>query len=473
MKWVDGLNGCERGLRGSLALAALCLSVLPGLGQSGGSYYEFGTVVEAGAHTVEVQAYDRQTQRMVQHSFLRNRETKADPLRVGDEVEVIFTANGREWTARRVVVLPVGFPSAGPAPVGPPEVASEVPPTGAGTRAKGRSLPPAPVVRIAKAPTAVDLSSKNGPKVAAITPVPLGIAAGYGSPAPVPVTRTIAREEPTAACHQSDPNWGNEPLSIAVLDFRYPTEREEAHDIGKASGGSGMAVADLVYTRLRQLPDYAIDRGDSRRLDRSDIAGAARLGRELGVDAVLEGTFFPVQDPPTPDGFEGKLRGYELHAGLVDTCTGQVLMKLASMSCPAGTSGGGSGCTPLSVTTKEAEDPESYAGAFNSAITAMLYPLEHNGGSVNQIGPAGVVVLNQNGTLTVRLANGMSVRPGEQLSVRATRLTKNPTTYTLENLHDQEIGRLTIKNVQGVMATGSYVGDMPAKVGDALQTLSK
>ena len=440
------------------------------------SYFEFGTLVGLSARTVEVQAFDTRTQKMVQQSFLRTRDTHTDLLKVGDQIEIIFTAKGGEWTARRLFTLPAGIPSGGlPSGETPLAASTEGSVPGSVTRSKNKgALPPAPAVRVAKIPTAVALGTKSLPKVAAVTPVPLGISAGYSKPAPVPVTRTVTREQPGAACHQADPDWPKEPLRIAVLDFRYPTEREEAHDITRESGGSGMAVADLVYTRLSQLPQFIVDRGDHRRLDRSDIAGAARLGRELGADAVLEGTFFPLQDPPAADGTEGKVNGYELHAGMVDTCTGQVLLKLASMNCPVGVSvnSGVKGCTALSVTTKQAENPGSYSGAFDAAIGALLNPLEHNGGTVGQMGPAGVVVLNQNGTMTVRLANGIDVRPGQQLAVHATRLTKNPTTYTLEELHDQEIGRFTVRSLQGVMATGAFVGDIPALVGDGLESIA-
>lgn len=454
--------------------AAMCIAPRAALCQTPGSYYEFGTVASINAHTLELQALDRKSQRPVQHSFLRTRETRSDAIRVGDKVEVIFTANGGEWMARRVVALAAGFPSEAPAPSFAGAASTGATASGAATRSKGRGTLPAPIERVAASPIAVDLGSNAAPKVAAIKPVPLGMAAGYGAPAPVPVRKAVAREIPAAACHQSDPEWARRPLSIAVLDFRYPTEREEAHDQGKASGGSGMAVADLVYSRLRQVPEYTVDRGDRRRLDRSDIAGAARLGRELGVDAVLEGTFFPLQDPPDADGYPGKLQGYQLNAGLVDTCTGQVLMKLASVNCaPAAATGSGqSGCRPISVTTREAEDPEKYAGAFQTTIAAMLYPLEHNGGMVGKPGPAGEVVLDQGGTLTLRLADGSKVRVGQQLSVHASRLIKNATTYTLENLQDEEIGRVLIKDVQGVMATGVYVGDIPAKAGDGLELVA-
>jgi hypothetical protein len=473
--------------RSGLTGLGLILGAVACLAQNGTegpqSYFEFGTVVALGTHTLELQAFDARTRKIVQHSFMRTRETHQDPLKVGDQVEVIFTAHGGEWTARRLLLLPAGIPSSGPAPGGPPlETASAGPaaPTMTSSvaavgnsRTKNRGdLPPAPVVRVARPPSAVALGARTVPKVAPITSVPLGISAGYSTPAPVPVTRTIAREQPTAACHQSDPEWPTQPLRIAVLDFRYPTEREEAHDITKQSGGSGMAVADQVYTRLTQLPQYAVDRGDRRRLDRSDIAGAARLGRELGADAVLEGTFFPIEGTPDPDGSPGRLSGYELHAGLVDTCTGQVLLKLASVNCPSGESIGAKACTPVTLTPRDAEDPDAHAAAFNAAITALLFPLEHNGGSVGTLGSAGVVVLSQNGRLTVRLPDGFAIRPGQQLAVHASRLTKNPTTYTLEDLHDQEIGRFTVQSVQGPMATGTFVGDRPALVGDALEPVS-
>ena len=442
-------------------------------GQNVNSYYEFGTLVSSGLRSFEVKVLEQSPHKTVVRKFLRTHDTKSDPLHVGDQVEVLFTTSGGGWIARRIIALPAGVPSEGPAPSGVDQ------PTRTRSTAETKSKDPgdslAPVIRTVPAPSIVHLGSKNLPQVAPIITVPLGVQGGYSSAPPSPVTRMVPRQPPSAACHQSDPSWARQPITIAVLDFRYPTEREESHDTGKTSGGSGMAVADLVYSELKQRTGFLVDRGDRRRLDRSDIAGAARLGRELGVDAVLEGTFAPLRDLPGSGEYEGKLRGYELNAGVVDTCTGQVLMKLTSDTCTRISNGQAeaTGCRSLVVTPKEAEDPDAHATAFGKAIDALLHPLEPERLPANMPGVLGAVVTAQNGTLTGRLAPGVNVRSGDALTVHASRLAKNPTTYTLESLQDQEIGRVTIKAVQGSDVTGSYVGDIPAKVGDSLEVVLK
>ncbi len=462
---------------------------------TGRTYFEFGTVVGVGEKTVDVQTYDARRQRTVRHPFVLTRGVRADVVRPGDPVEVIYTVDGTEWRLERMLLLHGGVPQAGPppgareeaaggAPIAPPPLAAPaiaapaIAPPGiapAGDRlatqpSGGSRLFAAPAPPAVRAASAVNLGSKAAPKVAAVTPVPLGIAAGYSSKPPVAKTWAVARETPAAECHQSDPEWASEPLSIAVLDFRYPTEREEAHDVGQASGGSGMAVGDLIYERLKGQREFAVDRGDRRRLDRSDIAGAARLGRELGVDAVLEGTFQPIVDPPAEDGFPGKLRGYSLHAGVVDTCTGQVLMKLNSSSCAAAGAEGGSAtaCEELSVSTRDAEDPEEHAKAFEAPIGALLAGLEHP--AALGVAPAGRVEAVHGETVTLKMAEGAGgLATGDQLSVRATRLAKNPSTYTLQFFDGQEIGRVTVRSVRGTEVVGTYAGDVPARLGDAVE----
>jgi hypothetical protein len=460
------------------------LSVASATAQNGrgtDSYFEFGTVVALSAHRVEVQTFNQQTRRFEQHSFAIGRESRAEPARVGEQVEVIYSlvggAAGNDWTVRRMLVLHEGVPKFGP-------------PAGVDLTAAGEAAPPGPrpavkmpapivrssnQVRAAGTPNPVNLPSNSGAKPVAVVAVPAIVAPRV----PTAVVLGVNREAPSAECRQSDPNWSSEPLSMAVLDFRYPTEREEAHDIGKTGGGSGTALADIVFNRLKEQPEYQVDRGDRRRLDRADIAGAAKIGREMGVDAVLEGTFWPQEEP-------GK--GYELRAGLVDTCTGQVLMKMQSVSCPGGGSAAGSmvmvlgptdvpppkpvACKHFSVTTEQAAEPDAYAGAFAPAINALLFPLEHNFGSLDKPGTAGVVTGMTNGSVLVKLVAGAGVKVGDQIAVHASRLTKNPTTYTLQYLQDQEIGRLTVRSLQGSVAVGTYQGDIFPKAGDAVDVVT-
>lgn len=480
------------------------------------TYFEFGTVVALGQRNLDIQLYDEHKQRIVQHSFVLGKETRADLVHVGDTVEIIYTP-GVDWTVRRVVLLTAGIPKSGPPTDGAREVpmtanaklpqplagakvpatvsaavgrtttaAAKVPPTttasikggvaGSAPTAAPRNVAIPTAAGAAKnsaTASAVDLGNSAKPKATSVIDVPLG--AGEAALPKTPTAKAVAHEMPAEECNRSSADWPSLPLRLAVLDFRYPTEREEAHDVGTTGGGSGTAVADLIYSRLDQLNEFAMSRGDRTRLYRGDFAGAARVGRELGVDAVLAGTFAPVDPPAGSDPDFPPPKTYELRAGIVDTCTGQLLMRLISVSCPDGldpnSAINGPSCKRFAVTAKQAMDPKDAAGSFRSPLDALLYPLEHNGPQPGTQGSAGIVTAADNSAVTIKLPAGAHLKPGDQVALHGSRLTKNPTTYTLHNLHDEEIGRLTLKSVQGGIASGTFVGDFPPQPGDTAELI--
>ena len=480
------------------------------------TYFEFGTVVSLGQRTLAIQLFDEHRQRVVQHSFILNKETRTDVVHVGDTVEIIYMP-GLDWTARNVVLLTAGIPMSGPPTDGAREVpvatsaripqqasgakvpaavtsgvsrtasaAGRVPATSAAALKGGPVAAPtttaprnvavpatAVAAKSAAAASAVDLGSSARPKATSVMDVPLG--AGEAALPKTPTATSVAHEMPAEECNRSSADWPSLPLRMAILDFRYPTEREEAHDIGTTGGGSGTAVADLIYARLDQLNEFAMSRGDRTRLYRADFAGAARVGRELGVDAVLAGTFAPVDPPPGSDPDFPPAKSYELRAGIVDTCTGQLLLRLTSVSCPAGldpnSAVNAAFCKRFAVTAKQAMDPKDAARSFRAPLDALLYPLEHNGPPPGTQGSAGVVTYADKGAVTIKLSAGTHLKPGDQVALHGSRLTKNPTTYTLHNLHDEEIGRVTLKSMQGGIASGTFVGDFPPKAGDTAELI--
>ena len=467
------------------------------------TYFEFGTVVSVGQRSVDIQTFDQQKQRTVQHSFVFSRDSRADVVRIGDPVEVIYTG-GTEWTIRRLVMLNTAIPEPGPpagdhrevpAPVSvrivpaPPSSARVAAPTSAAVHGAAKTSAavasasnvalPAASAGSVKAPSAagsVDLGITSKSKLAAaVIDVPLG--ADEAALPKTPKTREVAHETPVAECNRSSADWPAQPLRLAVLDFRYPTEREESHDVGTTGGGSGTAVADLIYARLDQLNQFAMIRGDRTRLYRADFAGAARVGRELGADAVLAGTFQPVDPPPGSDpDFPGP-KSYELRAGIVDTCTGQLLLRLTSVTCAEGldpnSAINAASCNRFSVTAKQATDPKEQVNAFRAPIDALLHPLEHNGPPPGTQGSAGVVTTVSSGSVTIKLASGANLKAGDQVALHAWRLTKNPTTYTLHNLHDEAIGRVSISHVQNGIATGTFAGDFPPQPGDTAELITE
>jgi len=509
----------------ALAACVLCLCAISTLAQTPdqASYFEFGKVVAIGHTTVDIQTFDPQRQRLVQHSFALSKETRADIVHVGDSVEVVFVPLNGDWALRRMIVLAGGIPREGaPPPAGAQASAPPLPATQLTTPQTAWIQPPVsrpatsqpsaapPTASAVQIPTpkpkpvkkAVHNKPLPAPSIAINTPPPVApnslavSAAPKTLPGVVPVSLGAAPESivkarsvkdasidhPAYECNRSSQDWPAQPLRIAVLDFRYPTDREESHDIGTTGGGSGTAVADLVFSRLESLQEtddrYAFSRGDRRRLDRADFAGAARLGRQLGVDAVLAGTFVPVPSPNAADDpFAPKT--YELRAGLVDTCTGQLLMQTSSVSCVGGLEPGltagadPASCHRLATSATETADPKSHAQAYKPLLDDLLFPLEHDGRPPGTPGSAGVVsgvLPGVNGNqVTIQLAPRSQVRPGDQLPIQASRLIKNPTTYTLQNLQSAEIGKVSIQTVSGGTARGVFIGDYVPRLGDAVQ----
>ena len=473
-----------RVLRKGLPACFLISSIaVPGVAQTQRSYYEFGTVVAIGSNSIDLQNFDPQLQRMVQHSFALSSRTRADVVHVGDPVEVLFTAGSGEWLLERLIVLAAGFPLSGlpPAPASreasrgaaatarQPAVARDkrASPAAVSSGSAAHAAPSSPAAQPAL------LGSAAAPKSTSVVPVALGSPAEAKARANAGKTNAVAIDHPAEECNRSSADWPAQPLRIAVLDFRYPTEHEEAHDNGISGGGSGTAVADLVFARLEddeQSDDrFLVSRADRRRLDRSDFAGAARLGRQLGVDAVLAGTFVPVAEPADAEGFAVVPKTFELRAGIVDTCTGQLLLQTSSVVCAGAVSPGitagadPKSCTRYAITASESANPKAYLQDFKAPLDALLYPLEHQGAS-GQGG--GVVTRVSQDKVTVQLPTHSGVRAGDQLVLYASRLAKNPTTYTLQNLQHGEIGRMSIQTIQGDLASGSYTGDFTPHAGD-------
>ena len=506
-------------LAAALSAPLLFTGAPPALAQTAPlSYFEFGTVVALGRGTVEIQTFDPQLKRAVQHAFVLGKGSRADVMHAGDAVEVIYTPNGDDWVIRNLVVLSAGIPQQG-VPAGtrlasgatPGQLASAggpvktVPKAGnvalsggsAGKNAAARagnvtlptqsasnqrsqsagtvSLPAqSSTARPANSSVAaVGLGGGASKAVPGVISVPLG--AEPGSLPIAPKIKTVSHTDPSAECNRSDATWPDQPISIAVLDFRYPTDREEAHDVGTTGGGAGTAVADLVLERLTSEDrGVTYSRGDRDKLYRADFAGAARLGRRMGVDSVLAGTFQPIDQPLDKDGFAPP-PVYELRAGLVDTCTGQLLERLSSAICPGGIDTGGtqSGCKRFSVTAKQASDPRETKRAFTPALDALLLPLEHEGTPPGQKGSAGTVTAVNGATVTIKMAPGTKQKVGDLIALHAWRLSKNFSTYTLHRLQDEEIGRVTVTSVSNGVATGTFQGDFPPKAGDTAESVSE
>ena len=345
------------------------------------------------------------------------------------------------------------------------------------------SLSKAPVVSKPAAPSQpVALGGAASKTVPGVVAIPLGVSGGEAGPR-TPKVKGVAQEAPGQQCGR-DADWGSLPISMAVLDFRYPTEHEEANDVSKTGGGSGTAIADLVYNELAaEQPDFTMRRGDREKLFRMDFAGAARLGRQLGVDVVLLGTFAPVEVISADPAYPAPTQAYTLRAGVVETCTGQLLYRLSSLTCPAPADGGANGppppkgsvapsCPGSEIAVKDTINPRASSGAYRQPIKLLLEPLLRNTTPEGMVGSAGVVTAVAGNVVTIKVGpEGAKV--GVPVSIHSFRLAKNPTTNTLQRFMDTEIGRMMVQRVSGGIATGVYQGDVPPKVGDTAEVITE
>ena len=400
-------------------------------------------------------------------------------------------------SAPSVVQAPAPASTAATAPAAaaytpPPAVVPARKPVSTGRAAKNA----APAVPARTANTALNKAPAAAPKSTAGTqPVALGGAAGKAIPGVVsipmgvagtsaaprsPTLKGVQQEAPGQECGR-EADWPSLPISMAVLDFRYPTENEEANDISKTGGGSGTAVADLVYNQLAaEQPEFQMRRGDREKLFRMDFAGAARLGRQIGADTVLLGTFAPVEVPSPDPSFPNPVKAYTLRAGVVETCTGQLLYKLTSITCPAAPGGGPPpvkgalppSCPGSEIAVKDTVNPLESAGSYKQPIDMLLGPLLHNTTPAGVIGSAGVVTAVNGNNVTIRIGP-QGARSGVPVSIHAFRLAKNPTTNTLQRFEDTEIGRVMVQRVNGSIATGTYAGDVAPKPGDTVEVITE
>jgi hypothetical protein len=206
------------------------------------TYYEFGTVVSVGQRTILIATQDPQKQKSVQHSFALAGDSRADVVRPGDNVEVIFMADA-DWTIHRLILLNAPIPRPGPPPGDhrevPEAIGIHIVPSTSGSKTpagstRGVAIPTAPGVAAgagAKTASARDVaipSATSGsartqsggksvelgitgkpPKSASVIDVPLG---GDEVTQPkVAKPKEIAREAPLEECNRSSADWPTQP----------------------------------------------------------------------------------------------------------------------------------------------------------------------------------------------------------------------------------------------------------------------
>ena len=302
---------------------------------------------------------------------------------------------------------------------------------------------------------------------------------------------------------------GQQKKRVAVLNFEYGTVQSSVAAIFGTNQDVGKGISDLLVQKLVQDGKYsviernAIDKvlgeqnfGNS---DRVDSSTAAKIGKILGVDAVIMGsiTQFGRDDKNTTVG-GGALGGYGSKFGLggvgkhnakavvgvtarlVDTTTAEILAAVTGTgeSTRSGTSligagGGGGNAGGGGLDMSSSNFANTILGeAVHKAVDSMATQLDEKAAALptRQLEVSGIVADVTGNTLVLNVGSKDGVKVGDVLDIsRPVKTVKDPNTGKILRTITSKMGTATVTDVDSQSATANYSGGSPAKVGDAVK----
>lgn len=298
---------------------------------------------------------------------------------------------------------------------------------------------------------------------------------------------------------------------IAVMDFDYATVQNYVSEIFGTRQDVGKGVADLLVDRLVSDGHYSvIERKAIEKImaeqnfsnsDRVDPNSAAKLGKILGVDAIVTGsiTQFGRDDQNRSVGgtaFGGLAGKYGLggvgqkkskavvgiSARLVSTDTAEILAVASGkgQSTRSGTSllgagGGGGNGGGGAYDMSNSNFADTILGeAVEQAVTQVAGHLEQSESQLptHVNAPASGLVADVSGkTLVVNIGSQAGLKVGDRLAVkRIGRQITDPATGKVIRRIEESLGEILVTEVDDTSAVGTYTGPGVPKVGDAVRT---
>ena len=296
---------------------------------------------------------------------------------------------------------------------------------------------------------------------------------------------------------------------VAVFDFDYSTVQTSSSAVFGTNVDIGKGIADLVVENLVKSGTYSvIDRKALQKVleeqnfsnsDRADVNSAAKLGKILGVDAIILGsiTQFGSDEKTTSVGGGGGIRIGGFGIGGVSRKESKAVVNLSGRMISADTAeilgvAGGKGESKRSGTSLLGSGGSSAAlggagldmtnsnfqqtiigEAVMQAVNAMSKELDGNAGKVTgkTVSVDGLVADADGKTLILNIGSKSGVTVGSKLLVKRTgREVKDPATGRVLRRIEDAVGEVVITEVYEGSSVGTFTGATPAKVGDRVTT---
>ena len=293
---------------------------------------------------------------------------------------------------------------------------------------------------------------------------------------------------------------------VAILDFDYATVHSNVAALFGTNIDVGRGIADLLVDRLvtsgvysvieRKALDTILAEQNFSNSDRADPSSAARIGRILGVNAIIIGsiTQFGRDDKSTNVGGFGRVTGrfgiggvgrrkakavVGISARMIDTDTAEILgvasgkgesTRSGTSLLGAGGSWGTAGGGHLNMASS------NFAGtimgeAVSAAVDEVAMGLDDNAARIQtrQIKVEGLVADAAGGVLVLNVGTTAGVKVGDRLLVRRpVREIKDPATGKVLRKITETIGEVTITEADEASSVGAFSGASPAQVGDTV-----
>ena len=303
--------------------------------------------------------------------------------------------------------------------------------------------------------------------------------------------------------------WAQNKKLVAVLDFDYGTVRSAVQAYFGTDQDVGKGISLLLEQKLVQDGKYrVIDRNSMDKIlkeqnfsnsDRVDATTAAKIGRILGVSAIITGsiTQFGRDDKHIGAGGGGYGLGkfglggvgkndskavVNVTAKLIDINTAEILAvatgtgqsKRGGFSMGGG-GGGWSGGGGGGLDMGSSNFSNTILGeAVNASVADLGQQLDDKADSLPTVvvNISGLVADATGNTLIMNVGTKAGVKVGDHLGVfRNGKEIRDPATGKVLKRMQTRLGDVTITEADETSSTGTYTGSTPPQVGDAVQTV--
>jgi curli biogenesis system outer membrane secretion channel CsgG len=310
---------------------------------------------------------------------------------------------------------------------------------------------------------------------------------------------------------QSAPAAQGRKKRVAIFDFDYATVQSSTTAMFGTNVDVGKGISDLLVKYLVQDGSYSvIERKAMDKIlaeqnfsnsDRANPASAAKLGKLLGVDAIIVGsiTQFGNDTKNTNIGGGGGNWGgfgvggigrkkskaiVAVDARIVDIDTAEILGvasgKGESERDSTSLLGGGGnwhGWGNGNVDFGSSDFQQTILGeAVNKAVKELSGEVIADNGKLQArtVSVEGLVAAVDGGQIVLNVGGKNGLKVGDQLNVeRVTREIKDPATGQVIRRMTSPVGVIRLTDVDAVSAVGTIVSGADFKVGDAAKTITQ